>query len=126
MLLPDYNTQMGEYGIINTFSDMGGMPFKRKRGENMPYAVLEKEIERLDETQQKAVVMFVRFLLSQKPSMASVVTGRDVVPHGGDSRWNAFDRIRAKAAIDHKDHEWTMEEIDAEIAASRRERREQK
>ena len=32
----------------------------------MPYAVLEKEIERLDETQQNAVVLFVRFLLSQK------------------------------------------------------------
>ena len=30
----------------------------------MPYAVLEKEIEKLDETQQNAVVMFVRFLLS--------------------------------------------------------------
>ena len=92
----------------------------------MPYTVLEKEIERLDETQKNAVVMFVRFLLSQKPSMASVVTGRDVVPHGGDSCWNAFDRIRTKAAIDHKDHEWTMEEIDAEIAASRRERRERR
>ena len=38
--------------------------------------------------------------------------------------WNAFDRIRAKSAIDHRDHEWTMEEIDAEIAASRKERRE--
>ena len=32
----------------------------------MPYAVLEKEIERLDETQQNTVVLFVRFLLSQK------------------------------------------------------------
>ena len=31
----------------------------------MPYAVLEKEIEKLDESQQNAVVMFVRFLLSQ-------------------------------------------------------------
>lgn len=31
----------------------------------MPYAVLEKEIEKLDDAQQKAVVMFVRFLLSQ-------------------------------------------------------------
>ena len=92
----------------------------------MPYAVLEKEIERLDETQQNAVVMFVRFLLSQKQSMASVVSGKDVVAHGVDSRWNAFDRIRAKASIDHRDHDWTMEEIDAEIAASRRERRERK
>ena len=32
----------------------------------MPYAVLEKEIGRLDETQQNTVVLFVRFLLSQK------------------------------------------------------------
>ena len=32
----------------------------------MPYAVLEKEIERLDEAQQNTVVLFVRFLLSQK------------------------------------------------------------
>ena len=31
----------------------------------MPY-VLEKEIERLDEAQQNAVVLFVRFLLSQQ------------------------------------------------------------
>ena len=42
----------------------------------------------------------------------------------GSLPWNAFDRIRAKSAIDHRDHEWTMEEIDAEIAASRKERRE--
>ena len=32
----------------------------------MPYAAIEKEIERLDETQQNTVVLFVRFLLSQK------------------------------------------------------------
>lgn len=92
----------------------------------MPYTVLEKEIERLDETQKNAVVMFVRFLLSQNPSVASVVSKEDIATQGGDSRWNAFDRIRAKATIDHKDHEWTMEEIDAEIAASRRERRERR
>ena len=92
----------------------------------MPYTVLEKEIERLDETQKNAVVMFVRFLLSQNPSVASVVSKEDIATQGGDSRRNAFDRIRAKAAIDHKDHEWTMEEIDAEIAASRRERRERR
>ena len=34
----------------------------------MPYAVLEKEIEKLDETQQNTVVLFVRFLLSQQAS----------------------------------------------------------
>ena len=32
----------------------------------MSYAVLEKEMEELDEAQQNAVVMFVRFLVSQK------------------------------------------------------------
>ena len=32
----------------------------------MPYALLEKEIEKLDEAQQNTVVLFVRFLLSQK------------------------------------------------------------
>ena len=37
----------------------------------MPYAVLENEIERLDETQQNTVVLFVRFLLSQKPPRLS-------------------------------------------------------
>ena len=37
----------------------------------MPYAVLEKEIEKLDETQQKAVVLFVRFLLSQNTGIAT-------------------------------------------------------
>ncbi len=35
----------------------------------MPYAVLEKEVERLDETQQNAVVLFVHFLLSQKSNV---------------------------------------------------------
>ena len=33
----------------------------------MPYAMLEKDIESLDETQQNAVALFVRFLLSKKP-----------------------------------------------------------
>ena len=37
----------------------------------MPYAVLEKEIERLDEAQQNAVVLFVRFLLSQQSCKVS-------------------------------------------------------
>ena len=37
----------------------------------MPYAVLEKEIEKLDETQQNTVVLFVRFLLSQPIYMRS-------------------------------------------------------
>ena len=36
----------------------------------MPYAVLQKEIEKLDESQQDTVVMFIRFLLSQKNASA--------------------------------------------------------
>lgn len=32
----------------------------------MPFAMLEKDLERLDDAQQKAVVLFVRFLLAQK------------------------------------------------------------
>ena len=32
----------------------------------MPYSVLEREIKKLDAEQQNSVVMFVRFLLSQK------------------------------------------------------------
>ena len=47
----------------------------------MPYAVLEKEIERLDEAQQNTVVLFVRFLLSQKSASApskGVVCQRDI------------------------------------------------
>ena len=37
----------------------------------MPYAVLEKEIERLE---QNTVVLFVRFLLSQKAAAAKSVS----------------------------------------------------
>ena len=41
----------------------------------MPYVVLEKEIERLDEKQQDAVVLFVRFLLSQKDAQPVARSG---------------------------------------------------
>ena len=94
----------------------------------MPYAVLEKEIERLDETQRNTVALFVRFLLSQKASVAPATASseKDSRRGCGDSFWEAFERIRAKAAIDHKDHEWTMDEIDAEIAAARKERMERR
>ena len=93
----------------------------------MPYAALEREIERLDETQRDMVVLFVRFLLSQKASAApgSVSSGEDSQRGCGDSFWNAFMSARADAAA-HIDHEWTMDEIDAEIAASRKERRERR
>ena len=49
----------------------------------MPYAVLEKEIEKLDETQQKAVILFVRFLLSQKTDAATPEEDKDK-PHKYD------------------------------------------
>ena len=51
-----------------------------ERENKMPYAVLEKEIERLDEAQQKTVVLFVRFLLSQQHSTTSSPTDADAKP----------------------------------------------
>ena len=100
-----------------------GVPGRDNKENNMSYALLEKEMESLDEAQRDAVVMFARFLVSQKSNFAPVAVQK-LETHGGDQSWEAFERIRAKAAIDHKGHEWTMDEIDAEIAASRRERRE--
>ena len=47
----------------------------------MPYAVIEKEMEGLDEAQQNAVVMFIRFLVSQKRSGGGVA-GNAGNPHG--------------------------------------------
>ena len=60
-----------------SFSDI--VPLNESE-DRMPYAVLEKEIERLDETQQNIVVLFVRFLLSQKSHVASSVSVDDK-PH---------------------------------------------
>ena len=45
----------------------------------MPYAVLEKEIERLDETQQNTVALFVRFLLSQIDASSDFESSRSRV-----------------------------------------------
>ena len=57
--------QIAKYCIIcNVF--LGVLCPRTRNEDKMPYAVLEKEIERLDETQQNTVVQFVRFLLSQK------------------------------------------------------------
>ena len=91
----------------------------------MPSVVLEKEIERLDETQRNTVALFVRFLLSQKASEAPAAVQSSGGSHRGrgDSFWEAFMSARADVA-EHIDHEWTMDEIDAEIAAARKERRE--
>ena len=56
----------------------------------MSYAVLEKEMEELDEAQQNAVVMFVRFLVSQKnggkPSIFSFGKPRSSVSSRSRSR----------------------------------------
>ncbi len=41
----------------------------------MPYAVIEKAIERLDETQQNTDVLFVRFLPSQKAAASAGCDG---------------------------------------------------
>ena len=57
----------------------------------MPYAVLEKEIERLDETQQNTVVLFVRFLLSQKAAAAPI--------GGGSARPRRYDFSRVAGRL---------------------------
>ena len=49
----------------------------------MPYALLEKEIQSLDEAQQNAVVLFVRFLLSQKSADTSVIDNHSVTQSDG-------------------------------------------
>ena len=58
----------------------------------MPYAVLEKEIGRLDETQRNTVVLFVRFLLSQKA--AAPVNGYDT-----KSRRYDFSRVAGRLKL---------------------------
>ncbi len=49
----------------------------------MPYAILEKEIQGLNAAQQNAVVLFVRFLLSQKTTDTSIIDNHGDVPSGG-------------------------------------------
>ena len=90
----------------------------------MPYAALENEIGMLNATQRDAVAMFVHFLISRNATVVPIANAQPNNAGHSDTSWGAFDRIRAKAAIDPKDHDWTMEEIDAEIAAARKERRE--
>ena len=58
----------------------------------MPYAVLEKELERLDETQQNTVVLFIRFLLSQKA--AAPVEGDGASPRRYD-----FSRVAGRLKL---------------------------
>ena len=59
----------------------------------MSYAVLEKEMEELDEAQQNAVVMFVRFLVSQKKGGQPPVFSFDNKPR---SRVSSRSRERTK------------------------------
>ena len=47
----------------------------------MPYAVLEREIEKLDAEQQNSVVMFVRFLVSQRAAATPQVEPRAKTLH---------------------------------------------
>ena len=60
----------------------------------MPYAMLGKEIERLDEAQQNTVVLFVRFLLSQNANRAGAVDA------GGTSRKYDFSDLIGKVKFD--------------------------
>lgn len=60
----------------------------------MPYTLLEKEIERLDEAQQNTVVLFVRFLLSQKADSANSIDA------GGRSRKYDFSDLIGKVKFD--------------------------
>ena len=53
----------------------------------MSYTVLEKEMEELDESQQNAVVMFVRFLVSQKNGGQPSSFSFDK-PHSRVSSWS--------------------------------------
>ena len=59
--------------------------------KTVPFAV-EKEIERLDETQQNTVVLFVRFLLSQKA--AAPVEGGGARPRRYD-----FSRVAGRLKL---------------------------
>ena len=62
----------------------------------MPYAILEKEIQGLNAAQQNAVVLFVRFLLSQKTTDTSIIDNHGDGPSGGKlSLFGAFkDKIK--------------------------------
>lgn len=71
-----------------------------------------------------AVTIFMREVVRTGAIPFQLRSSRSIERKAGRYRFmDAVQRIRAKSAINH-DHEWTMEEIDAEIAASRKERRE--
>ena len=56
-----------DFGRIKAFSKWEESHLLAEKVGKMPYEVLEKEMEKLDETQKNAGVMFVRFLVSQQP-----------------------------------------------------------
>ena len=61
----------------------------------MPYSVLEREIRKLDAEQRNSVVMYVRFLLSQKTS-AAPCAGKGV-----KARVRGGARDRGKNSVSH-------------------------
>ena len=69
----------------------------------MPYAVLEREIQKLDAEQQNSVVMFVRFLVSQKTAATSLAEPRAKALHRvadeGAPKW--LDEISGIASLPH-------------------------
>ena len=76
----------------------------------MPYAVLEKEIERLDETQQNTVVLFVRFLMSQKSPEASSV-GTDEKPRKYSFKTPLFGALKDKIKFIAPDFDEPLEDF---------------
>ena len=59
----------------------------------MPYAVLEKEMEKLDEEQQNTVALFVRFVVAQKAAAESATSHN--APDNGGSRARRFRQTAA-------------------------------
>ena len=76
--------------MCNVF--LGVLCPRTKNEDKMPYAVIEKEIERLDEAQQNTVVLFVRFLLSQKATAS--VGGSEARPRRYD-----FSRVAGRLKL---------------------------
>ena len=69
-----------------------------------------------------AVTIFMREVVRTGTIPFQLRSSRSMERKVGRYRFmDAIQRLRAQSAVNH-DHEWTMEEIDAEIAASRRER----
>ena len=94
----------------------------------MPVALAQK-IAGICPEYQGELSAFVDFLLFRQAfkrdgDLAASTTSSQSAPNSRELFWDAFERIRERSSIVHKDHEWTMDEINAEIAAARKERRE--